>query len=408
MEMPYSRRSFIVGVLTCGSVTASATYLLSDPGSDITLRIGSGSDDSGGRKLLIDQWNAAHPEARATIDEFGSSTTDQRIELRDAARRHAVDIVNLDVIDVPAFAEEGLIAPLDTPLPYLSRALETCRWAGRDYAVPFNSDVGVLYRRTPAGQEPATGTPELRTFLGGAPPGALLMQLNPSNSASDEAFVVNVLELINSYDTYLFTPDGMPAQLPPVEAVGRWNTVFTLIRNALEAGRLVATATEQESTEAFTKGTAGFLRNWPTEWPELEAARRKQAPGDRLDLLKFPLPGGMLGGQNLAVVSGGPHQRQARALIDFLTSPESQKVLALHGFVPTHVRAYDGATGVTRLVPHLDVLRDAVEHSVLRPVHPGYRAFSAVIRKYAYEALFSPARPQVGLDFIDAMTRALS
>ncbi len=104
---PYSRRSFIVGVLTCGAVTASATYLLSDPGPDITLRIGSGSDDSGGRQLLIEQWNEAHPEALASILEFGSSTSDQRLELRNAARSHGVDIVNLDVIDVPEFAREG-------------------------------------------------------------------------------------------------------------------------------------------------------------------------------------------------------------------------------------------------------------------------------------------------------------
>ncbi len=121
MELPYSRRSFIVGVLTCGSVTASATYLLSDPGPDITLRIGSGSDPSGGRELLIRQWNAMHREAKAEIIEFGTSTTDQRERLRDAARTHAVDIVNLDVIDVPAFAQDGLIEELDLSTPYLSK-----------------------------------------------------------------------------------------------------------------------------------------------------------------------------------------------------------------------------------------------------------------------------------------------
>jgi multiple sugar transport system substrate-binding protein len=407
MEMPYSRRSFIVGVLTCGSVTASATYLLSDAGSDITLRIGSGSDDSGGRQLLIDQWNAAHPEARATIIEFGTSTTDQRVELRDAARTHAVDIVNLDVIDVPAFARDRLIEPIDVrrvSLPYLSRALETCRWDGREYAVPFNSDVGVLYRRAPAGDAPPAQPPRLAEFLTEATPGAVLMQLQPTNSASDEAFVVNVLELVTTLDEGLLDDQGLLAEISPDEAVGRWNTRFNVIRNSLRAGRLRPTDTEQAGTDEFNEGGIGFLRNWPTEWPELEAYRREKTPGERLDVL--PLPGGVLGGQNLAVVSGGPHRGPALELIKFLTAPESQKVLALHGFVPTHLRAYDGDAGVNRLVPHLGVLRDAVENSRLRPIHPGYRDFSAVIREHAYAALWEDR--QVGRDFLNAMQQALS
>lgn len=407
VAQPYSRRSFIVGVLTCGSVTASATYLLSDPGPDITLRIGSGSDDSGGRELLIRQWNAAHPEATATIVEFGSSTSDQRVELRDAARTHAVDIVNLDVIDVPAFAQDGLIEPIDVStiaLSYLSKTLETCRWNGREYAVPFNSDVGVLYRRAPGGQPPDAKTPQLSDFLTERPPGTLLMQLKPANSASDEAFVVNVLELVSTLDDGLIGEKGMLSQLPPIEAVDRWRTVFERIRSALEAGRLAPTDTEQAGTDAFNEGGPGFLRNWPTEWPELEAHRRERTPGDRLDVL--PLPHGVLGGQNLALVSGGPHRRQALELIKFLTAPESQKVLAMHGFVPTHLRAYDSEAGVTRMVPHLGALRDAVEESQLRPIHPGYREFAAVVREHAYAALWEGKR--VERDFLDAMYRALS
>ncbi|WP_033340429.1 extracellular solute-binding protein [Catenuloplanes japonicus] len=404
MELPYSRRSFIVGVLTCGSVTASATYLLSDPGPDITLRIGSGSDPSGGRELLIRQWNAMHREAKAEIIEFGTSTTDQRERLRDAARTHAVDIVNLDVIDVPAFAQDGLIEELDLSTPYLSKALETCRWNGRQYAVPFNSDVGVLYRRAPAGQERPGKEPVLLDFLGDASPGSLLMQLQPSNSASDEAFVVNVLELAQAYQRTLFDTNGRPAQKPPKDGVDSWNLLFTQIRTSVDAGRLLQMDTEQASTDAFNEDKADFLRNWPTAWPALEASRREKERGDRLDVL--PLPGGVLGGQNLAVVSGGPHRRQALELITFLTSPESQKVLALHGFVPTHLGAYDDDVGVSRMVPHLNMLRDAVEGSRLRPMHPGYRAFSAVIREHAYAALWEDV--SIERDFLNAMQQALS
>ncbi|MDR7277922.1 extracellular solute-binding protein [Catenuloplanes atrovinosus] len=403
MVQPYSRRSFLVGVLTCGSITASATYLLSAPGPPITLRIGSGSDDSGGRETLIRQWNVAHPEAQAAIVPYGSSTSDQRVELQNAARDHTVDIVNLDVIDVPAFAEEGLIEPIDVPhnRAYLSKPLQTCQWQGRDYAVPFNSDVGVLFRRGPGG----TTEPRLAEFLTERNPGTLLMQLSPANSASYEAFVVNVLELVATLDSGLLREeDGLLSQLPPDEALIRWRTVLNTIRNSLTAERLIAADTEDSATDRFNEGEADYLRNWPTAWPALEAYRRDKAPADQLDVLA--LPQGMLGGQNLALVAGGPHRDQAWRLIEFLTGPESQKVLAMHGFVPTHRRAYDDNVGVVRAVPHLGLLRDLVEGARLRPIHPGYRAFADVMVRHALPAL-RDGRP-VEREFIDAMHRELS
>ncbi|GAB7047115.1 extracellular solute-binding protein [Catenuloplanes indicus] len=406
MAQPYSRRSFLIGVLTCGSITASLTYLLSSPARNVTLRIGSGSDSSGGRETLIRQWNVAHPEAEAAIVPYGSTSSDQRIELQNAARTHSVDIVNLDLVDVPEFAKEGLIEPIEIPhnRAYLSKPLETCRWQDRDYAVPFNSDVGVMFRRVPGDDDQAV--PRLADFLTDRAPGTLLTQLAPANSSAEEAFVVNVLELVSTLDPGLIREeDGLLSQLPPDEAVLRWRTVLHTIRNSVLAGRLRTTGSEQEATDQFNKGTTGYMRNWPTAWPQLEANRRAStSSGDRLDLL--PLPKGMLGGQNLALVRGGPHREQAWRLIEFLTAPESQKVLALHGFVPTHRRAYDDNAGVVRVVPHLGLLRDLVEDSRLRPIHPGYRTFAGVVKRYALAALRD--NQQVDREFVDAMHRALS
>ena len=61
---------------------------------------------------------------------------------------------------------------------------------------------------------------------------------------------------------------------------------------------------------------------------------------------------------------------------------------------PATVGELSSALGASQqnVSKHLGVLRDAVENSRLRPIHPGYRDFSAVIREHAYAALWESWR----------------
>ena len=113
----YSRRSFLTGVLACGTLSASAAYVL--PGGrsrpEVELRIATGGDPTGGRDLLLDMWNRANPTIPARADAIASGTADARAVMLSRALAGEADIVNLDVIHIAdlLFTKRGQFNNLD-------------------------------------------------------------------------------------------------------------------------------------------------------------------------------------------------------------------------------------------------------------------------------------------------------
>jgi len=104
-------------------------------------------------------------------------------------------------------------------------------------------------------------------------------------------------------------------------------------------------------------------------------------------------------------VTQSGHQERARQLIDFLTSDESQKVIAAHGLAPTRVAAYSDPN-LRAFIPHLEAIRQAVESSHPRPIHPGYAAFAATVARHVRPLLADGV--ELPSMFIDEIRAALS
>src|ERR687884_336705 len=100
----YSRRSFLAGVLAAGTLSTTATYLFTRR-SSITLKLVTGADPTGGRKLLITMWNELNPHTLIEVEEIHSSTNDQF----DKFTKSRADIYNLDTVHIPRFVKAGRI-----------------------------------------------------------------------------------------------------------------------------------------------------------------------------------------------------------------------------------------------------------------------------------------------------------
>lgn len=193
------------------AVSAAPDRLASLP-PGVELIVASGPDLSqGARRKAIDAWNQLHPGIQARIVAVEGNTDRQRDRfhaLLDPANADVVDIVNVDSVHLPEFANTsstgatGLLAPIgagDTDVvgaitedhlrDFLPNALLTCYWQEKLYGLPFNTDVGLLFFH--AGTAPAPSWNELPGALAKNPavPARLALQLG-----RDEAFVVNVLE----------------------------------------------------------------------------------------------------------------------------------------------------------------------------------------------------------------------
>src|SRR4051794_31663454 len=95
----HSRRDFLLGVLATGTLSAVATYFVKGgrPVSTVRLKLSTGVDlTGGGRQLLIDMWNNAHPETYIELKAHPGSTEVQKQGMSADAAGGEADILNLD------------------------------------------------------------------------------------------------------------------------------------------------------------------------------------------------------------------------------------------------------------------------------------------------------------------------
>ncbi|MFI8889020.1 extracellular solute-binding protein [Streptomyces paradoxus] len=324
--------------------------------------VASGQDVTGKngiRQQLIDAWNAREGEHgyRARLVELPGSADQQRSQLLGALQSGgaAYDVVNLDVTWIPEFAAAGLIRPLtgaavkspDDIIPAVDR---TSFWDGERYAVPFNSDVGLLYYRKDHLRSAGASQTELGRGVTWADLRELIDAVNLDSSkpenyeagwttqlAAYEGRTVNAIEAFASAvpDFALTDEDGRytadEAQLTAGVTELRERTQSpTYLLDEASGSR------EAESLSAFAEGRTTFLRHWPYVYPALY-----ESFGKHLGVTRLPGKA-VLGGQNLAVTSNTSEQRAAKAaeLIAFLTDPDSERCLLRAGFAATRTSAY--------------------------------------------------------------------
>ncbi|GGQ19931.1 multiple sugar transport system substrate-binding protein [Actinomadura coerulea] len=347
---PHDRPSWIF--FTVGAVVAliiGAAALL-DPVSSYTplpakcehseLFVVGGTDISLNyqRRALITEWNKSH--RHATLVEVSDSTDLQHSQIKamEESGGCAYDVLIMDNTWTAQFAESGYLRRLDDLKglkDFFPNALQTGMWHGDLYAVPFNVDVGLLYRRTD--MRTNTARPRSWARLIDSP---VIMQL-----ADYEGLTVNALESVWNSGGDGFMGEGGRDEGYLIENVYQPLKEFaTRVRGLRPDPREYH---ERESIDAFSSSTQKggspterLMRNWPYAFSTLAAEPQMQRDGG----LRFEvsaLPGRtVLGGQNLAVAKRSPHAADAEKLVEFLTEEKSQQELfACGGLAPARYSA---------------------------------------------------------------------
>jgi len=251
----FTRREFLAGVLATGTLSAAATYLL--PGGrlrpSVTLTLVTGVDPTGGRQLLIDLWNQANPDTFVKVEEVTGPTLDQKDKMIGAAQEGHADVLNLDIIHIPHFAQQGYITAIELSdvHEFLPKTLHASLWnmspdSSRFWAAPFNTDVGMLFERLPADSGANDLVPPMAQIIDAIPDGstAFAGQLHPLSSASDEAFVINTLEhALSRNDAVLDEDTGLPTY-----ELERWQEALEPLHEAIDKERIRACDNEAQTT----------------------------------------------------------------------------------------------------------------------------------------------------------------
>ena len=364
---------------------------LEDNGQIVIL---SGRDDSlgGQRQQLVNQWNELHPESRARIVELSALADAQRSEMlaRAQAGRGDIDVYNLDVTWTAEFAEPATSEPRRVPaLPrgFLDGPLATCRYDGRLWALPFNTDVGLLYYRSDLSTTRPADVEGPRGAGRGAPRARSGNDVDgyAGQFADYEGLTVNALEAIG----------GRAARSSTTRVTSSSRIIASRSLEGLDRLRKIAPAgvpelDEDSSTQLFRSGKALFMRNWPVEVPVAERGPRRDARGD----IRRGSPARRLrGARRPEPRRRGRHRPSpaARALIEFLTSERSQQILFERGGLPATRKVVYSDPAVRERYEYVPTLERALEHARPRPAQPHYARFSQVFRS-AVDGLSPPGR----------------
>ena len=325
----------------------------------------------------------------------------QKLKNRDTE----MDVFVMDVVWPAEFASAGWALPLDRYFPeaeqskFLAAPLLANRYRGRVYGVPLFVDAGLLYYRKDLLAKynfaPPRSWPELvdqaKTILAG--------EMDPLLSGFSaqfkqyEGLICNMMEYILGNGGALWDDARLVSALQQPPAVEAVRFVRDKIIGEI-AARGVLAYQEPESLALFTQGKAVFHRNWPYAWRSANDPERSKVAGKvaMATLPSFPGHRGVatLGGWQMGVSRFSKKPDLAWRFVDFMTSPEMQKRIALAtGRPPTRVALYDDPE-LLQKIPQLPSLLENFKRAVPRPTTPVYVPLSNIMQRYFSSALALP------------------
>ncbi|MBI2393997.1 MAG: ABC transporter substrate-binding protein [Deltaproteobacteria bacterium] len=327
---------------------------------------------------LLDEFRRAHPDVRLVARAVPSaSDVLHQYLLTTLEGGGEVDVFVADAIWVPEFARTGWIADVSAEFPerelrrdFVGAAADTVLFDGRTWALPWWTDVGVLYTRTDVTDPPHTFdglvAAARRSRVGG-----YVFQ-----GRQYEGLVCNAYEVIWGFGGA--TMDGARIVVDTKEAREALSFLASLVRDGVSP-RAVTSAGEEECRRTFESGRAALMRNWPYAWAELQRTPLR----GRVAMTAVPSRDGSaghgcLGGWQLAMSARVPAWKRpfATALMRHLSSHAAQETLArVYGRPPSRRALYENPA-----LPTLALLAPIIEHARPRPVSPWYPRVSDVLQ----------------------------
>ncbi len=320
-------------------------------------------------------------------------------------RDREMDVFLMDVVWPAEFASAGWALPLEKFFPeaeqkkFLAAPLLANRYRGRIYGVPLFVDAGLLYYRKDLLEKyhltPPRTWPELvdqaKQILGRENDPQLVGYSGQFKQY--EGLICDMMEFILSNGGALWDKKRLVSALQHPPAVAAVRFVRDQIIGEI-SHRGVLAYQEPESLALFTQGRAIFHRNWPYAWKIANDPERSKVAG-RIAMATLPhFPGGhgvaTLGGWQMGISSFSRKPELAWRFVDFMTSPEMQKRIALAtGRPPTRLALYDDSE-LRRKIPQLMSLLENFKQAVPRPTTPVYVPLSNIMQRYFSSVLSLP------------------
>ena len=355
--------------------------------------------DNGGQEALAEKCTeAAEGEYRIDISELPADADSQREQLvrRLAANDSSIDLMSLDVVFVPEFAEAGFLRPFtedeaeSLTRDVLDGPLETTQWNDELVAAPFWANTQLLWYRKSiaeqAGLDPANEPVTWDEIIDAAADTDTTVEVTGSRY---EGYMVWISSLVSSAGGDVIEDPAAGRDSTPTLDSDAGRTAAEIIRRLADeaANPQLSTAIEETARNGFQSDNGGFMVNWPYVYGAASGAvddgSLDQAVFDDIGWARVPRidesteSAPPLGGINLGVGAFGKHQDLAVEAVNCITSVESQtEYMLAEGNSGARAAVFDDPE-VREAFPMADLIRDSIDTAVPRPRSAYYPDISA-------------------------------
>lgn len=346
-------------------------------------------DDSGALQQAADRCSrASGGRYRISYHKLPRAADGQRQQLvrRLAAEDDSLDILGLDVTWAAEFAEARWIREWTGETKRrategtLRVPLQTATWKGKLYAVPYNTNVQLLwYREDLVPTPPKTWSEMLnmsRELARRGEPHYVEIQ-----GAQYEGLTVWFNSLVNSAGGSILNPSATEPSLGPPAV--RAASIMRDLANSPAADPSLPNQMEDQNRLAMESGVAAFELNYPFVYPSMRSNNPRLfkdfrwAPYPRVDADRPSRP--TVGGIDLAVSAYSRHPGLAFEAALCLRDRENQLTAALEGGLPPTLRALYEDPAFMKQYPFSEEVLSSLERASVRPLTPAYQNVSIAV-----------------------------
>jgi multiple sugar transport system substrate-binding protein len=353
---------------------------------------------------LIKEFQRINPEIRVKFQVGPHSSTQyhaimtQRLKNQDTK----VDVFFMDVIWPPQFANAGWCVELTSRFSvqdqqkFLQGPIAANKYKGKIYGVPCYLGAGLFYFRKDLLHKHHFKPP--RTWQGMIEQGRMILEREKDKTVhiysgqfkQYEGLVCDMMEFIwSNGGSVINQKTGRPALDHPDVLYA-----ISFVRDQIigkAAPRGAVNYEEPESLGLFIQGKAIFHRNWPYAWAVANDPKKSRIAGK---IGVGPLPAfqgnnsaSALGGWQFGINRYSRYPEEAWQFIEFMTSRQSQKRLALEsGLAPTRRSIYHDPE-IQEKMGHLKAFLPAFEKARPRPLSPVYPMISQELQRFFSRAI---------------------
>jgi multiple sugar transport system substrate-binding protein len=358
--------------------------------------IDSNHTNSKAAKECSDQSNGQYVIKQTPVSTSADASRELIVRRLAAGDKH-IDIVSMDTIWTPEFAEAGWLRELtgQEKTEALDDVLDgpkaSVTWKGKTVGIPLNTNVQLLWYRKDLVPTPPETWDEMIAMAKKLPAGEgnILEQ-----GQKYEGYVVWFNNLVSSAGGTVVNAEGRPTLNDAAVKAAQ------IIKDVATSGRSdpsLSTAQEDQARLAFEAGKGAFELNWPYVY----AAARTDAESSDVTKKVFENMGyarwpGVnkgepskvsIGGANLGIPKTGQNPELATKAALCMTTAKWQAQEAINEGLPPVTNATYDDPKVREVYPFADLLREQLKDSVVRPPTPSYSDVTLAIQ----DSLHPPA-----------------